>query len=263
LKRAGFILISLICFAASAQTDLGSLLKTTKGLVSVSEATSKIDAFLKTLNTNHADDRTALHTAFKKINKKFLRTYEAYSGFDELFSNGKFDCLTATALFSIVLERLDYSYELIETNYHIFLLVQTSKGEVLIETTDRFGGFVTDANAIEMRTGSYRKNALTAASVSTRYMEYTFKLYQPISPTNLNGLLYFNQAVKAYNQSLFVDAAELLEKANTNYSSPRCTEFGIVLLRAIVKSELEDSMKADCLRRLGYLLAGKQVAGLD
>jgi hypothetical protein len=110
--------------------------------------------------------------------------------FCELHSIG---CIAA--LFSHVLERLNFRYEIIETNYHIFLIVQTSRGEVLLETTDRWGGFVTDKDAIAKRTGDYRSNQLVSNDSDKKY-QYSFKLYQAISPEKLTGLLYFNQLCK-------------------------------------------------------------------
>ncbi len=225
-------------------------------------AASRLESFTAAFQQTAGSDRDRLHKVFKKINASFLRKYEAYSDFDELFVSGKYDCLTATALYSIILGKLNYPYEIIETNYHIFLLVQTSKGEVMIETTDRFGGFVTSAAAITARSGNYRANLL-ASNRGEQLLKYSFNLYQRISPANLNGLLYFNQAVKAYNQHALLESAVFLEKANINYSSPRCEELGILLTRSVMQSSLDDHVKAACLNHLNHIMVRKEVAGLD
>jgi hypothetical protein len=141
-------------------------------------------------------------------------------------------------------------------------MVQTSKGEVLIETTDRFGGFVTGGDAIEKRAESYRKNMI-ATNAPDHSLQYSFNLYQYIPSKNLNGLLYFNQAVKAYNRRDLLESSSLLEKANSNYSSPRCEEFGIVLTRTVMQSPLDDDAKSACLAHLSHILVRKEVAGLD
>jgi hypothetical protein len=262
LKALVFILITVVFAEVQAQQDVDALLQTTRRNVSKEVAVSKIENIVRSLQRHPRTDKDQLHKAFKKINSVFLNKYEAYADFDELFTNGHYDCLTATALYSLVLDRLSYSYDIIETNYHIFLLVQTSKGEVMIETTDRFGGFVTDADAIKTRSGNYRANRLTAPSAQP-HLEYSFKLYQRISPANLNGLLYFNQAVKAYNKHMLLESSVLLEKASANYSSPRCEEVGIALTRTVIQSSLDDNTKAACLTHLNHIMVRKEIAGLD
>lgn len=262
LKRSAFILLTFISSAAWAQADLKSLLETTNGSISAEDARTQINSIIEPLAIFHIHNKALLHKTFKKISARFLRKYEAYSDFDQLFRTGKFDCLTATALFSLALDQLQYPYEVIETNYHIFLLVQTTEGEVLIETTDRFGGFVTDPRAIRERTMNYWANE-PAASGNARHVQYSFKLYQSISPANLNGLLLFNQAVKAYNQDRMLECAILLERANLNYSSPRCDELGIVLIRSVMQSSMTSESKDACMSHLTHVLAKKPVAGLD
>jgi hypothetical protein len=262
LKGVVLILISVVCITAKAQQDIDALLQTTKGAVSVEAASSKIQRFVGPFQNGYASDKDRLHKVFKRMKSVFLKKYAAYSDFDELFTTGRYDCLTATAVYSLVLDRLQYSYEIIETNYHIFLLVQTSEGEVLIETTDRFGGFVTGAAAIAARSGNYKANVL-ASNTGHQYFRYSFKLYQRISAVNLNGLLYFNQAVKAYNQHMLLESTEFLEKANINFSSPRCEELGILLTRSVMQSALDEEAKAACLSHLNHVVVGKEIAGLD
>jgi len=121
---------------------------------------------------------------------------------------------------------------------------------------------VTDAAAIEARSGNYRANTLTPTSAQQR-LQYSFNLYQRISPANLNGLLYFNQAVKAFNQHLLLESSVLLDKANMNYSSPRCEEFGIALTRSVIQSSLDEQTKAACLSHLNHIVVRKAIAGLD
>ncbi len=173
----------------------------------------------------------------------------AYSDFDKVFSTGQYDCLTATALFSQVLDQLNFSYDIIETNYHIFVIVNTENGEVLLETTDRFGGFVTDKKEIIKRTGDYRKNEITANSNNFIYL-YSFRLYQKITPEKLTGLLYFNQAVKAYNRHDWIVSSKLLEKSNALYPSSRCEELGAILIQTVLETSMEEKEKTDCLFHL-------------
>jgi hypothetical protein len=216
----------------------------------IAHAKNDLNSFIGSLSKDKRSDASLLRKTFRRVQARYLKSYEAYSDFDQIFQSGKYDCLTATALFSYVLDELDYSYGIIETNYHIFLMVQTSNGEVMIETTDRVGGFVTNRSTIAKRTGDYRKNILSAPNPGRCAYQYSFKLYQSLSPEKVTGLMYFNQAVKAYNRQDWLTCAKQLEKANALYSSPRCAELGHILIKTVLENEMSEETKASCLRHL-------------
>ena len=218
----------------------------------------ELSTFIGSLSKDKRSDISLLRKTFRRVHSRYLKSYEAYSDFDKIFQAGKYDCLTATALFSHVLNELGYSYEIIETNYHIFLMVNTSRGEVMIETTDRIGGFVTDRKTIAKRTGDYRKNVLTATASDRFTYQYSFNLYQSLSSEKISGLLYFNQAVKAYNKQEWLACAKQLEKANALYSSPRCAELGHILIRTVLESEMNEETKTACLRHLAKFWISNQ-----
>lgn len=203
------------------------------------------------LRESRGSDLKLLRKTFRQIQSTFLKQYEAYSDFDAVFTSGQYDCLTATALFSYTLDQLNFSYDIIETNYHIFLVVNTTGGKVLLESTDPYGGLVTGEEAISRRIGKYSENNLETDHLSSQYYyQYSFSLCQKITAEKLTGLMYFNQAVKAYNQKDWVRSSIMLEKANTLYASPRCEELGIILMRTLLDSALEERVKATCLSRL-------------
>ena len=95
----------------------------------------------------------------------------------------------------------------------------------------------------------YQKNIPTVPSSEYVY-QYSFSLYQKISKNNLDGLLYFNQAVRTYNQQEWEMCSILLEKANSLYPSPRCMALGSLLIQTILESRLDEKTKADCNVRL-------------
>ncbi len=253
MKKVSFIFLLLVGFSAKAQNDLDALLATTGVQSPMRESVKeKMQAFVRPLLSSDLPDQKLLRKTFHRLHSSFFKKYKAYADFNEVFTSGTYDCLTATALFSHVLERLNFSYEIIETNYHIFLIVQTPNGEVLLETTDRWGGFITDKEAIGKRTGDYRKNKITAMAGNSKkiFYQYSFNLYQDISPEKLTGLLYFNQAVKAYNHQDWATSSSLLEKANSLYESPRCGELGAILIRSVLESKMEEETKTRCLTYL-------------
>lgn len=251
MKKLAFIFFVLVSFVALSQPGLDRLLATNpSGLVKESEK-EHLASLIHSLSASGIPEQKLLRRTFHRIQTTFLKEYEAYSGFNDIFSSGRYDCLTATALFTYVLGQLNYSFDIIETNYHIFIIVKTSRGEeILLETTDRIGGFVTEESAITKRIGDYRKNLLVADNSNRVYYRYSFDLYQKISVEKLTGLLYFNQAVRAFNHRDWTASSKALEKANTLYASPRCEELGAILIHTVFETSLDEKTKADCLGHL-------------
>lgn len=198
-----------------------------------------------------SDDQEQLRTIFTRTQKEFLHRYRQYANMDEL-AEGEFDCLTATSLFAEILERAGFKYRIMETNYHIFLLVATSKGEVLIETTDRFQGFVTAPGTIARRIDEYRKEQPKETGSKKNY-EYSFNLYQEISNQQLAGLLYFNQAVAAYNDSNWLLCSERIIAAERHCDSPRIAALASVLLCTVSVSNLPEDEKRAVIENLKRL----------
>ena len=98
-------IVLLSCLSCSiagwAQPTLNELLSTANATSDQKEnAYVRVHSFLSAFHAEGFASQKALQRMFHRAHSKFLKKYEAYSNFDELFSTGKFDCLTATALFS-------------------------------------------------------------------------------------------------------------------------------------------------------------------
>jgi hypothetical protein len=143
-----------------------------------------------------------------------------------------------------MLDAFGFKYKIIETNYHIFLIVETDQQEILIESTDRGNGFVTNDQLIKERLNRYQENRMQMSSSPGKYLyQYDLDLYQEVTPQQLSGLLYFNQAVVAFNENDLPTCAQKLKKAIRIYNSPRIAEFAVILVNKIADSELGDEEK--------------------
>jgi len=200
-------------------TVLEKAWSTSQSTNGLGEMETRIDKLVTKLERHrYRNDQHKLYALFKSTHSTFLYQYSQYSDIDEL-TNGKYDCLTATALFADVLDRAGYRYNIIETNYHIFVVVKTASGDVILETTDRSSGFINDTDRIGKTIAAYRKNTLQAATPS--HYQYSFSLYQTVDVDQLAGLLYFNQAVKAFNAQKWDECSEKLSAASKTIRSPR------------------------------------------
>ena len=188
---------------------------------------------------------------FHKTHQRFLRYYHEEASFGQLLTDRTYNCLTATALYALLLDHFDLDYKVIETNYHIFLITQTSQGVVLLETTDPTNGFVTDPKEIEKRIAQYRENRIEK-DVSNKATYYRFKvdMYKEVNLDQMLGLLYYNLSIQAYNHQKLPLAIEQLGLAAKLYHSDRIDEFSKILLLSVLESNFEVRMKARYLQNI-------------
>jgi len=228
------------------------------------QATQSMNQFISKLESKRNklnSDETFLRYMFREAHKTFLNHYQAYAQFPELFDSGKYDCLTATSFFSLVLDRFEFQYDIIETNYHIFLIVKAGEKQVLFESTDRVNGFVSDEKVMKERLKGYEKNNVIAAAASDKYFyQYDLDLYQRVIPQQLTGLLYFNQAITSFNNKDLEGSALKLKKAIRIYNSPRITEFAVILVTGIAESDLPEEEKKSLIRPFVAIIKGTSSA---
>jgi hypothetical protein len=190
-------------------------------------------------------------TLFNKTSREFFRRYTQEASFGEMLSKGKYNCLTGTALYALLLEHFAIPYTIIETNYHIFLMASTANGEVLFEATDPLNGFIDNPRDIEKRIQQYKLNSVQPVASDTRkYYAYNFSLYKPVNLSEIKGLLHYNLSIEAYNGKHFEPAINHLEKATALYNSPRTYEFSTVMLLAVMESNIETALKQVYVKRV-------------
>lgn len=245
MLRIIFILALFFPLAGNAQSMVSELIQSYSLKTSEENITAKIDQHIAQLEKQRLKANSEidfLEYAFEQTHRKFLKSYIPYSQFNEVMETGRFDCLSATALFSIIFDRLAIHYQINETNYHIFLIVNTMKGDVLIETTDRFNGFVYQTEKIQARIEGYRKNEI--ATLNKNFYEYQANIFQEVSTTRLVGLLYFNQAVRLYNDRDLLACSKKLDEAIARHENPRTDELAVILIHSIRASNLSHEEKS-------------------
>jgi hypothetical protein len=224
------------------------------------EAGVKMNNFITELQVKRGklkSDEAFLRYSFREVHKTFLKNYKAYSQFPEIFDTGNYDCLSATSLFSIVLDKFGFDYKIIETNYHIFMVVEADEKQFLLESTDKVNGITSDDDIIKMRLSRYQENEVLSAAVDKYYYEYELDLYQQVLPQQLIGLLYYNQAIIAFNNSDLAACAQKLKKAIRVYNSPRIAEFAVILVTRIADSGMADEEKKQLISPFASIIKEK------
>lgn len=216
------------------------------------QSIKSFDLFLRKLDKKrgHKNQHDFVRQVFSKTHQRFLKNYSAYASLDETFDKGAYNCLTGTIIFSLILNHYQIPHQVIETNYHIFILAETMEGQILLEATDPMNGFVTSAKDIEARIKGYKQNELQAQQKNKSYYKFRFELYNTVSMDELRGLTYYNKAVNSFNHQNLESAVQHLVKANELYSSYRIEEFSQILLLSLQQSDLSIKTKENCMNTI-------------
>jgi hypothetical protein len=76
-----------------------------------------------------------LKTVYKAVHDEFFTKYSLESNFNDIFLNGNYNCLTASALYAVILDRLGIKYTIKQTPVHVYIIADPSNTGYLIETT--------------------------------------------------------------------------------------------------------------------------------
>lgn len=194
-----------------------------------------------------------LEFIFRKTHQRYLKNYESYVSFGQMLNSNRYNCLTATALYALLLDHFDIDYKVIETNYHIFLLANSEGSKILMEATDPVNGYVSNPVAIEDRIREYRKNTIQELKQSKTYYRYNFNLYHEVNLDEILGLLHYNNAVAAFNSQKLPESVRELNKSIDSYYSPRVEEFSRIILLNVMESELDASAREECIKGIQSL----------
>ena len=200
---------------------------------------SKFDQELD-LFTTHMDKKrhkfssevSFLKYVYYRVHRKYLDHYKTPSTFQELFEDKNYDCLTGTALYALIFERLDIDYQIVETNYHIYLTIQSGDDQILIESTSPLNGFITDPEMVSKTINSFLADE-NSQWVNKDYYKFNYIVKEKITLKELVGLQYYNLAIASYNQKDLKTALVELARGLKLYPSERLKETMTLMLETL------------------------------
>lgn len=234
----------------STEVHLNTFLSVDQQGVSAEKSFSNFLGKLEKKQLSITQQSDFIRYIFTKTHQYYLKKYEDHTSFSALFNKGSYNCLTGTILYSLILNHFHIAHEVIETNYHIFILAETNQGKILLETTDPLHGFVDTPSGIEKRINTYKKNTLYASNSKFNYYQFNTDLFNSVSIKELHGLLFYNKAVDSYNHQKLQESVQYLIKAHTLYSSSRIDEFSQIILLALQQSKMESAIKFEYIKRI-------------
>ncbi|WP_291152401.1 hypothetical protein [Flavobacterium sp. UBA7680] len=165
---------------------------------------------------------------YKSVHDKYLRKYKIEAFFPEIFSSGQYNCLTATALYSYVFDKINIPYQIKETPTHVYLIAYPNAENIYIETTlpGEAGSFIISDKLTKESVDELVKlklidaQRLVEVGYSKAYEEY-FYGDQNAKKTELVGIQYYNKMVIQMGQLNLDLAYQNALKSEVYYKSQR------------------------------------------
>jgi len=190
---------------------------------------------LKSKKNRLNSDEKFLEYVFFEVHRRYLKVFGPLTDFSQIFQEGKYNCLTATTFYAIILDYFNFQYDLIELPNHIFLKVVLDQQSILIESTDPLRGFIKDSNEIKIHLKAYVTSIKDSLTIKTSLLE-------PIDFHQLIGLHYFNLAIKSFRFDNFKKSYIAINKALFYHKSPKLFSFLNVLLEKTKFTTLEKTL---------------------
>ena len=180
---------------------------------------------LDKLDINSKSEAKKIKAIYKTIHDEFLKKYELENNFNEIFQTGNYNCLSATALYSIILEKYNIPYVIKKAPKHVFLMTYPNSSKILIETTDPVKGYF---QYNEQMIANYvdhmkRNKMISEEEFMTKSQAELFEKYfmkdENIGLKQLVGLQYYNLAIYEYEKEKYLEALENIQKAYLFYPS--------------------------------------------
>jgi hypothetical protein len=168
-----------------------------------------------------------LRILFQKTHQKLLKKYKQHSTFNSMLSEGKYDCVSGSAAIGLLLQRYGYTFEIVETDYHVFIVVNLDGKNIVLESTLPVGGMITTPSEVEKYLDSYKPTEFASlkslnqglAGPDIDYSDNS--IFRKVNLRQLAGLQYYNDAIVHFNSQAFGQAVEQLSKAYLLYTSER------------------------------------------
>jgi len=177
--------------------------------------------------TKKDDKLDLLRLIFQKTHQILLKKYIQHATFNDMLSEGRYDCVSGSAALGLLLERYGYTYDIVETDYHVFIAVDLNGKKIVLESTLPVGGMITSTSEVVKYLDSYRPEEFAQlqelyqglAGIDIAYSDNS--IFRKVSLQELAGLQYYNDAIVHFNSQAFGPAVDQLSKAYLLYPSDR------------------------------------------
>jgi len=195
---------------------------------------------------------------FNAIHDKYFKLYKENPLFSEIFSNGNFNCLTASALFALAFDEFKIPYEIVLSPVHVYLMAYPNNEGIVVETTNPLKGadIVVDPKEktkivrelVKMKLVS--EEEVSQKGIDKIFSEVYLKNESP-DLLQLIGSLYHNQAVAKAGKLAHYEAYQTLKKSS--FLFPRKVTVGALMFQSAMFIGKKDIENKETFKVLGEM----------
>lgn len=119
------------------------------------EITKEINDFIAKLDPEKLKTKSLKVIAkkvFTETHQQFFKKYELLASFDQIFSQKNYNCVSATALYAIIFNSLNISYDLMWSPGHVYMIIKKGNENITIESTDPVNGYKSNGSSKNLKT---------------------------------------------------------------------------------------------------------------
>ncbi len=138
---------------------------------------------------------------YEDVHKTFFKAYKLKNNFNDIFEKGEYNCVSASALYSIIFDMLEIPYQIMESPQHVYVVTYPQTFKILIETTSPEKGYYQfKSNFIEKYVKTLcdskliEKSEFEANGADLLFKKYYFSK-SGVSLLQLAGIQYSNFAI--------------------------------------------------------------------
>lgn len=195
---------------------------------------------------------------YEDLHQTFLAKYELENRFEDIFNNGYYNCVSASALYALAFQQLNIPFAIKEKPTHVYLIAYPENEQIMVETTTPVNGFVTISQQFKQNFLSALKDQkiisakeYASGNADALFDKYYFGEHENIDIKKLVGIQYMNEGVYSLEKKNYEDALHAIEKAYLFYPSERAGYLLMISAHdAFTHREPKDSIHAACLAKL-------------
>ncbi|MDO1451031.1 hypothetical protein Q0590_32455 [Rhodocytophaga aerolata] len=188
---------------------------------------------LTTGDIQKKNEAKRIKAIYSQTHDRLLSKYELKNHFPDIFANGNYNCVSATALYGLLFDDLQIPYTIKESPTHVYLIAYPHTQKILIETTDPRQGYMVFDDKFKtsfvsnLRSGKLiSEQEYKSGSTNALFDKYYFS-EENITIKELLGIQYMNDALYKLQENQLEEAFIQLEKAYLFYP---CKKAGYLLL---------------------------------
>jgi tetratricopeptide (TPR) repeat protein len=218
---------------------------TTKKFNSYKEQLNVIISSLPPKEEKDSREKKRVKKIYNTIHNKFFQKYDLKAEFTDVFKNGTYNCVSVTALYVYVFEKLNIPYHIKELPTHVFLIAYPQTLKIHLETTvpGAYGFYSPNDSEVKkivdelVEVKLVSKLELQEKGFSKVYQDY-FYGKKFVDKKSLIGMQYFNKSVFCLEDKDFKRAYTNISKSLKYYKSPLSKRLSVQLVLMNL-SELE------------------------